>query len=245
MCQVWLKWAQWIWRRRFFLNFVNVFSLFHNYLPLEKAEALHLKKMNPLHPRMHCANFGWNGPSGSGEEDENVKSLQTDRRTDRRRTKSYQKSSLELSAQVSLKVNFDIFHHECPLCIGRLILRFVHDCNLNIQVVFSANCMCPCSRVNTPKNFTDEEIAEAIKIIKKKLLVNIKNLSSTRRKKISVMDSRPSSQSIGAFGALVIASIVVVFFAFDFSILVGHIRNAQQRLQWAFRNLLRAMPLPG
>ena len=125
------------------------------------------------------------------------------------------------------------------------ICTLLHLCNLNIQVIFSANCMCPCSRVNTPKNLTDEEIAEAIKIIKKKLLVNIKNLSSTRRKKISVMDNRPSSQSIGAFGALVIASIVVVFFAFDFSILVGHIRNAQQRLQWAFRTLLRAMPLPG
>ena len=27
--------------------------------------------------------FGWNWPSGSGEEAENVKSLQTDRQTDR------------------------------------------------------------------------------------------------------------------------------------------------------------------
>ena len=33
---------------------------------------------------MLCAKFGWNWPSGSGEEDENVKSLQTDGRTDRR-----------------------------------------------------------------------------------------------------------------------------------------------------------------
>ena len=31
--------------------------------------------LNPLHPRMLCAKFGWNWPSGSGEEDENVKSL--------------------------------------------------------------------------------------------------------------------------------------------------------------------------
>ena len=35
LCQVWLKLAQWFWRRRY-LNFVNVFSLFRNYLPLEK-----------------------------------------------------------------------------------------------------------------------------------------------------------------------------------------------------------------
>ena len=39
--------------------------------------------LNLLHPRMLCAKFGWNWPSGSGEEDENVKSLQTDGRTDR------------------------------------------------------------------------------------------------------------------------------------------------------------------
>ena len=32
-----------------FLNFVNVFSLFHNYLPLEKSWALHLNKIeSPL-----------------------------------------------------------------------------------------------------------------------------------------------------------------------------------------------------
>ena len=39
--------------------------------------------LNPLHPRMLCAKFGWNWPRGSGEEDENAKNLQTDGRTDR------------------------------------------------------------------------------------------------------------------------------------------------------------------
>ena len=34
LCQVWLKLAQWFWRRRFFKNFFKVFSLFRNYLPL-------------------------------------------------------------------------------------------------------------------------------------------------------------------------------------------------------------------
>ena len=42
--QVWLKLAQWFWRRRFF-NFVNVFSLFLNYLPLEKGGAIHLYRL--------------------------------------------------------------------------------------------------------------------------------------------------------------------------------------------------------
>ena len=66
LCQVWIKLAQWFWRR--FLNFVNVFSLFPNYLPLEKGGALHLKKLESPSPRMFCAKFGWNWPSGSGED---------------------------------------------------------------------------------------------------------------------------------------------------------------------------------
>ena len=43
LCQVWLKMAQWFWRRRF-LNFVNLFSPFHDYLHLENGVALHFKK---------------------------------------------------------------------------------------------------------------------------------------------------------------------------------------------------------
>ena len=46
LCQVWLKLAQWFWRR--FQNFVNVFSLFRNYLHLWKGVALHLKKLESL-----------------------------------------------------------------------------------------------------------------------------------------------------------------------------------------------------
>ena len=57
-----------------FLNFINVFLLFCNYLPLEKGRALHLNKLDSLQPRILCAKFGWNWPSGSIEE-ENVKSL--------------------------------------------------------------------------------------------------------------------------------------------------------------------------
>ena len=48
-CQVWLKLAQWFWRRKF-LNFVNVFSLFRNYLPLGKGRALHLNKLESPSP---------------------------------------------------------------------------------------------------------------------------------------------------------------------------------------------------
>ena len=65
--QVWLKMAKWFWRRRF-LNFVNVFWLFRNYLPLEKGRALHLNKLESPYPRMLCAKFGWKWLSGFGEE---------------------------------------------------------------------------------------------------------------------------------------------------------------------------------
>ena len=59
LCQVWLKLAQWFLRN--FFNFVNVFSLFRNYLPLKKGGALHLNKiwikLNPLHQMMLCVKF--------------------------------------------------------------------------------------------------------------------------------------------------------------------------------------------
>ena len=70
LCQVWLKLAQWFWRKRF-LNSINVFSLFSNYLPLEKDRALHLNKLESLSPTdalcqvwLKLAQWFW-----SGEED--------------------------------------------------------------------------------------------------------------------------------------------------------------------------------
>ena len=50
LCQVWLKLAMCFLRRRFF-NFVNVFWLFHNYLPLEEGGALHLNKLESPLPK--------------------------------------------------------------------------------------------------------------------------------------------------------------------------------------------------
>ena len=68
LCQVWLKLATWF-RRRRLLNFINVFSLFRNYLPMENSMVFICTNLNPLHPRMLCAMFGWNWLSGSGEEE--------------------------------------------------------------------------------------------------------------------------------------------------------------------------------
>ena len=49
LCQVWLKLAQWFWKRRF-LNKLKAFSLFRNYLPLEMGMALHLNKFESPSP---------------------------------------------------------------------------------------------------------------------------------------------------------------------------------------------------
>ena len=69
--QTWIPFIQ-----RKFWNFVNVFSLFHNYSPFRRGHGrLFKKKLNPLHPRMICANFGWNWPGGSGEENFEISSM--------------------------------------------------------------------------------------------------------------------------------------------------------------------------
>ena len=61
--------------------------------PWKRAGPFIWTNLFPIYLRMLCAKFGWNWPSGSGEEDENVKSLrqqqqrrQRPRRRQRRRT---------------------------------------------------------------------------------------------------------------------------------------------------------------
>jgi hypothetical protein len=50
LCQVWLKLAQWFWRRRF-LNDPNRFLHFCYYLPFEKDLALNMKKLEFPSPK--------------------------------------------------------------------------------------------------------------------------------------------------------------------------------------------------
>ena len=61
LCRVCLKLAQCILIRRF-LNVVNVFSLFRNYLPLETDMVLHMNKLESPLPNDAFAKFGWNWP---------------------------------------------------------------------------------------------------------------------------------------------------------------------------------------
>ena len=88
---------------------------------------------NQFHPRMLCAKFSWNLPSGSGDDVENVKSLQLDRRTDRRQTKDYQKISLELSAQVSLYYKYQLSKKANLFRLKKLIIWIYITCDLNDQ----------------------------------------------------------------------------------------------------------------
>ena len=50
LSQIWLKLAQWFWRRRF-LNLSNVFLLFPNHLPMDKNTVLHLNKLESPSPK--------------------------------------------------------------------------------------------------------------------------------------------------------------------------------------------------
>ena len=48
-CEVWLNWPSGLGEH--FLNFVNAFSLFGNYFPLEKGGAPHLNKLESPSPK--------------------------------------------------------------------------------------------------------------------------------------------------------------------------------------------------
>ena len=61
LCHVWLKLAQWFWRKRF-LNFINLFSHF-------REGSIIWINLKSLHPGILCAQFAWSWPSGSGKED--------------------------------------------------------------------------------------------------------------------------------------------------------------------------------
>ena len=68
--QVWLKLAQWFWWRGL-LNFVEYFCYFVIISPWKRVGPFFWTNLNPLHPRVLCAKFGWNWLSVSGEEDFN------------------------------------------------------------------------------------------------------------------------------------------------------------------------------
>ena len=81
-------------------------SIYFHYFPiispLGTTRPFIWPNLNPLHPGILSAKFGWNWPSGFWRRRWKCVKF-TDGQTDRQRTTGDQKSSLELSCQVSLK----------------------------------------------------------------------------------------------------------------------------------------------
>jgi hypothetical protein len=64
LCQVWLKLAQWFWRKKIFEWPHPIFTFL--WLSFFKKDlALYL---NFLHPRIICTKFDWIWPAGSGKD---------------------------------------------------------------------------------------------------------------------------------------------------------------------------------
>ena len=97
----------WFWPHDFWEDFLKIvvnvfFSFFVIISPCNRARPFNRANLIYLHPRMICDKFGWNWSSGSGEEDENVKSLRQQRQRWRQITdKFWWDGSLEPSVQVS------------------------------------------------------------------------------------------------------------------------------------------------
>ena len=63
--KIWLKLAHWFWRRRFVKFRQYIFAIIS---PWKRVGPFIWTNLNPLHPRMIYAKFGWIWPSGSKED---------------------------------------------------------------------------------------------------------------------------------------------------------------------------------
>ncbi|XP_065921131.1 uncharacterized protein [Magallana gigas] len=125
------------------------------------------------------------------------------------------------SCPVGFYKNITGIHINCTQCPDNYTTRAPgkksqKDCKI-------ADCTCPCNMVHVQKNYTSSELSKIIEKMKKELIVNKEQLSSTLRKKISVKDNRPSSQSIGSFGVVIIVFVFSLLLAADVMILKNHI----------------------
>ena len=100
------------------------------------------KNLNPLHPRMLCAKFGWNWLSGSGEEDEYVKSLrqhQQQQPGQRRRLTTDKFWSKQLTwafGSGELKSRF----HPCIIVKSKFKKEHTSDMNNCISFIYNLIC---------------------------------------------------------------------------------------------------------
>ena len=103
--EVWLKLAQWMWRR----------------MDVRTAWPFVWTNLNPLYQGIICARFAWNWPSGS-LEDEYVKSLQTDGQTD-------EQTDRQMSDNMRSELVF-LLSESVRGCLHRVWEQKVHLCNL-------------------------------------------------------------------------------------------------------------------
>ena len=61
----WLKLAQWFWRKRFLSIFNVIFATISTW---KKAWPLNWTNLNSFYTRMLCGKFGWNWPTGYGDD---------------------------------------------------------------------------------------------------------------------------------------------------------------------------------
>ena len=88
------------------------FRYFVIFSPWKRVGPFKLTNLGPHNPRMLCAKFGWNLPNGSGEEDENVKSLR------QRQRERHQRTMASMIRQAILPM--DILSWKCKLISYRL-----------------------------------------------------------------------------------------------------------------------------
>ncbi|XP_062618162.1 proprotein convertase subtilisin/kexin type 5-like, partial [Saccostrea cucullata] len=115
-------------------------------------------------------------------------------------------------------------HIKCFVCPANYTTRQPGKTSLNDCK--KADCKCPCDRVHPVRNYTSAELAQVIHTMKKELEVNKAKLSSELRKKISVMDNRPSARSLGAVGVAIISVVFIFLFVLDSIVLLKHLVNA-------------------
>ncbi|XP_033740946.1 integumentary mucin C.1-like [Pecten maximus] len=87
----------------------------------------------------------------------------------------------------------------------------------------NTSCMCECYQIMWSAgglNLTDEEAEKLIAELRQQLAVNVSQLSSTIRKKISVPDDRMSSAAMGYISGIVLALIAFVVIGGDVIVLI-------------------------
>ena len=108
-----------------FLNFINtgIFSLLWNNHHFEKGVALHLKKIESPLPKDAFCQVWWNWPSGSREEEENVKSLQTDGRT--AGDQKFKLMSFKLLEIIEIKAAYTIKEKSTSIIFMKIRIRYL------------------------------------------------------------------------------------------------------------------------